>query len=291
LKLTTTPDLEKYINGVILYDETFWQENREGINFAQYLKELDILPGIKVDTGAKDFYEFPGEKVTDGLVDLSERLEKYARNGAKFTKWRAVIKIDESLNLPTDGAILENMKRMAEYAKLVQESNMVPIVEPEVLLLGKHNLQKSKEVTEKVIKTLFAQLQLSGVFLPGLILKTSMVISGNENPDENSPTEIAEATVEMLNSCVPRELGGIVFLSGGQTPVEAAAHFDAIVEKGGMPWELAFSFARALQEPALRVWQGKDENIVSARAEFLKRLKLNKMADSAEYDVDLEYYY
>ena len=283
------PEIEKYVSGVIMYDETFWQDDCSGNNFAKGLTKRGIVPGIKVDTGANDNSDFPGEKITDGIETLDERLPKYFDNGARFTKWRAVIQIDESNGLPTDEAILENSKRMAQYAVKVQENGLVPIVEPEVLLIGDHSLEKSKEVLTKTLKSLFSELSRLEVYLPGVILKTSMVIAGNKNPDESTINEVADSTVDTLVKNIPVELGGIVFLSGGQTAVEASAHLDAIAEREPLPWQIAFSYARALQGPALRIWEGKDENVLEAQEEFKKRLELNHLADLGEYDIDLEF--
>lgn len=284
-----TPGIEDYISGVILYDETLRQENCSGTSFVEYLSGLDIVPGIKVDTGAKDSEEYPGEKITEGLSDLKERVEEYAQMGALFTKWRAVISIDENKGLPTDGAIKENAKRLAEYVKIVQSFDMVPIVEPEVLLTGSHDINTSREVTTKVLNELFSELSRLEVYLPGVILKTSMVIGGNSNEEEYSVDEVADYTVDVLTKTVPENIGGVVFLSGGQTAVEASAHLDAIAEREPLPFEIAFSYARALQGPALRIWGGNDENVEEAREEFVKRLKLNNLADLGEYDIELEY--
>ncbi len=287
--LLCAPTLENYITGVIMFDETFWQKDLAGNTFPDDLAKHNIYPGIKVDLGMTPNPEFNNEQITNGLDDLNERLIKYAAAGAKFTKWRALFEIDEENDLPSDVAIRENSRRMAEYAKMVQENGMVPIVEPEVLLIGKHNIEKSEEVTTRAVKILFDELNKAEVYLPGLILKTSMVISGNQNPDENSPEEVADGTVRMLKASTPKEIGGVVFLSGGQTAVEASAHLNAIAKKEPLPWEIAFSYARALQEPALRIWAGKEENVPAARKEFLKRLQLNQLADQAEYDISLEY--
>lgn len=301
-----TPEIEKYISGVIMYDETFWQKSGEakidgtevysdGPVYPKFLTEKGIVPGIKVDLGAKDFAGFPDEKITVGLDDLQLRAQKYFENGARFTKWRSVIKIDEVRNLPTDAVIDANNDAMARYVKIVQEIGLVPIVEPEVLMEGSHSITKCAEITEKVLQNLFDKLKEFNVFMPGLILKTGMIIQGDAHSDENSPQEIAAATLSVLKKVVPTDIGGVVFLSGGQTPVEATAHFDAIVElskmakHGTAKFETAFSYARALQEGALRVWSGKKENIKPARIVFLKRLKFNSMADSGEYDITMEY--
>lgn len=280
--------LQDYVSGVILYDETFWQKTKSGKLFSVDLLRREILPGIKVDTGAVDFPGFPGEKITTGLDTLIERLEKYQKSGARFAKWRSVITIDESKDLPTDQAIKANTQDLARYARICQEYSVVPIVEPEVLLIGKHSIETSEKITTKVITALIKELKENNVYLPGLILKTSMVIQGNQNPNEASAEEVAEATIRMLKNSVPEDIGGIVFLSGGQTPVEATAHLDKIAE-AELPWEIAFSFARAIQDPALSAWKGKNENVEIAREAFVKRLQLNHLADLGDYDVELEY--
>lgn len=281
--------LEKYVSGVILYDETFWQEACDGKLFVDNLNKKGIISGIKVDIGAKDFPGFPGEKLTVGLDDLSDRCQKYFKNGARFAKWRAVINIDEQKGLPTEEAIEANADALGRYARIAQESGLVPIVEPEVLLIGPHSIELSESITKKVVSKVFEKLNEYRAYVPGVILKTSMVINGNTNPDEASPEEVADATVRMLLESVPKNIGGVVFLSGGQTAVEATAHLDTIAEREPLPFEIAFSYGRALQGPALRIWAGKDENIKEARKEFLKRLKLNQLADSGDYDIKLEY--
>jgi fructose-bisphosphate aldolase, class I len=287
--LFSTPNLNEFVSGVILYDETYWQVNDEEMPFPMDLLRNGIFPGIKVDLGAKDMPGFPEEKLTIGLDDLDQRVSKYAEFGARFAKWRAVIKIDESKGLPTDSCINANIDALARYALIAQTYNVVPVVEPEILLEGNHSIQISEKITTRVVSDLMKKLQEYKVFLPGLILKTSMVIQGNKNHDEASPQEIADATVRMLNNSCPKDLGGVVFLSGGQTPVEATAHLDAIAEKEPLNWEIAFSYARALQEPALKAWAGKKENIKVAQQEFTKRLELNQLADLGEYDISLEY--
>jgi fructose-bisphosphate aldolase class I len=287
--LLETPFLEKFVSGVILYDETFWQSNSAGESFVASLNKRGILPGIKVDTGTKEFPGHVGELMTGGLDDLEDRVKKYTEAGAKFTKWRAVFSIDEDKCLPSDLAISESADILAQYVQIVQRHNLVPIVEPEVLLLGKHDIHASYKVTKKVVKAVFEALKKTDAYLPGLILKTSMVINGNQNANEASANEVAELTVKMLLESVPHEVGGVVFLSGGQTPVEATAHFDAIAEREPLPWELAFSYARALQDPALQAWAGKPENVEAARTAFRDRLDMNHLADSGKYKVELEW--
>jgi len=284
-----TPEIENYISGVILYDETFWQKVDSGKTFPELLAQKNIVPGIKVDIGAKDFPGFPGEKLTKGLDGLNERAQKYFDNGARFAKWRAVITIDKVANLPTKDAIEANADAMARYARICQEVGLVPIVEPEVMLVGNHSVDDAEKVTAQTITKVFEKMRQYQVFNSGLILKTSMVISGDANPKESSAEEVADRTVRILRENVPEDVGGVVFLSGGQTPIEATTHFDAIVEKGDFSFEIAFSYARALQSSALRVWKGKEENKRKARAEFLKRLKLNQLADAGDYDISMEY--
>lgn len=280
---------EEYISGVIMYDETFWQKSPSGKSFVEILEEKGIVPGIKVDLGAKDFPGFIEEKLTIGLDDLPERAKRYFDAGARFAKWRAVIKIDEDLGLPTNEAIEANADSLGRYARIVQEAGLVPIIEPEVLLEGGHSIETCEEVTTRVLEAVFDKMVEYRVYIPGLILKTSMVISGNQSPEENSVKEVSEATVRVLKKTVPENIIGIVFLSGGQTAVEATAHLDAIAEMEPLPWEIAFSYSRALQIPSLRIWQGKDENVESARKEFIKRLRLNHLADIGDYDIELEY--
>ncbi|HMP67293.1 MAG TPA: fructose-bisphosphate aldolase class I [Candidatus Paceibacterota bacterium] len=284
-----TPEIEKYVSGIIMYDETFWQKSNSDVSYPQFLEQKGILPGIKVDTGAKDFPGFPEEKITVGLDDLQLRAQKYFDNGAKFAKWRAVIKIDDEKGLPTDAAIDANIESLCRYVKICQQIGLVPIIEPEVLLNGKHSIKKSEEVTSVLLLKLFSKLKEYEAYLPGLILKIGMVINGDQNPDEASPEEIAKSTVRVLNKNVPTEIGGVVFLSGGQTAVEATTHFDAIVETNELKFENAFSYARALQDGALTIWKGQEENVDNARAEFIKRLKLNSLADSGKYDIKMEY--
>lgn len=282
-------NLGKYVSGVILHDETFWQKAPDGQLFVEKLESAGVVPGIKVDEGVRDFPGFSGEKITIGLDDLPERVEKYFKNGARFAKWRAVFNIDEMLNLPKQKVIEANADALGRYARIVQEYGLVPIVEPEVLLLGNHSIQTSEIVTKKVVSEVFQKLNEYQVYIPGVILKTSMVINGNTNPKEASVEEVADATIRMLLKSVPKNVGGVVFLSGGQTPVEATAHLDAIAEREPLPFEISFSYARALQESALRVWSGNDTNLAAARAEFEKRLKYNQMADSGDYDIYLEF--
>jgi len=287
--LFTTNSIENQISGIILYDETFWQKTGTKVPFVEFLQNRGIVPGIKVDTGAKDFPGFPGEKLTVGLDNLAEKAKNYFDNGARFAKWRAVIQIDEEKGLPTPEAVEANADVLGRYARICQEAGLVPIVEPEVLLSGPHSIKISEEITFKVLVKVFEKLEEYRVYLPGTILKTSMVINGNKNPDEASPEEIADATVRMLLNVVPDNIGGVVFLSGGQTAVEATSNLDAIVAKEPLPFELAFSFSRALQMSALRIWQGNPDNVEVAQTEFKKRLELNQLADAGDYRTEMEY--
>lgn len=284
-----TPKVEHYISGVILYDETLRQRALNGEYFVDHLNDLGIVPGIKVDTGAKDHEDFPGEKITDGLKGLDQRLKEYYKIGARFTKWRAVIKIDETEGLPSKGAILENAIRICKYAKLVQENKMVPIIEPEVLLEGEHSIDKAEQVISSVLKIVFEQLLDEEVYLPGLVLKTSMVVPGNYSGEKMDSKEVAKRTVRVLKETVPESVGGVVFLSGGQSPEEARDNLNEIAKLEPLPWEIAFSYARAIQGPALEIWRGKDENVEKAREEFKKWLVFDTKADRGELDEELEY--
>ena len=281
-----TPGIEKYLSGVILYDETLWQNDTNGKPFVDILEEKGITPGIKVDGGAKDFPGFPDEKITEGLDGLFERADAYYKHGARFTKWRAVIRITNKL--PTETCIEANAHALARYVRVVQEANLVPIVEPEVLLEGNHTIETSARVISKTLKTVFATIEKYKGFLGGTILKTSMALPGSESGAKASPREVANYTVRCLKRSVPKEIPGVVFLSGGQTPEEATANLDAIAALEPLPWEIAFSYARALQGPPMEAWQGKPENIDMARKIFLKRLDLNIKADKGEYEEGME---
>ncbi|MBI2337923.1 fructose-bisphosphate aldolase class I, partial [Candidatus Daviesbacteria bacterium] len=266
--LFTTPGIEQYISGVILYDETI-RQSISGKPVPQYLQNSGILPGIKVDKGAWEMANFPGEKIAEGLDGLRDRLMEYKELGAKFAKWRAVITIGDGI--PTDTCIESNAEALARYAALCQEADIVPIVEPEVLMDGGHDLQKCKEVTTKTLKAVFEKLKAHKVVLEGMILKPNMVISGKEAALKAGPEEIAKATVETFLGVVPKEVPGIVFLSGGQTPDEATENLAAINQIAGNPWQLSYSYGRALQDEALKAWAGKEENVDLAQKAFLER--------------------
>lgn len=273
--LFTTPGIEEYISGIILYDETIRQKTTDGIEIPKLLESKGIIPGIKVDKGAWRLPNFEGEKITEGLDELRDRLTEYKALGAKFAKWRAVITIGDGT--PTATCIEANACTLARYAALCQEQDIVPIVEPEVLMDGSHDLQKCKEVTMQVLKTVYEQLNLYKVILEGMLLKPNMVISGKEASIQASTEEVAQVTVETLKEVVPSEVPGIVFLSGGQTPDQATENLRAINKIGG-PWQLSYSFGRALQDEALKTWAGKSENIEVAQKAFLERAKKVSMA-------------
>lgn len=267
--------IEQYLSGAILFTETLQQKGGDKKFFPNSLERRGIVPGVKVDFGTEPFPESHEELITKGLLGLAERLAEYKKEGALFTKWRAVIRIDGT-TLPSSTAILENTKRLASYAKDVQTIGMVPILEPEVLLDGKHSRARTKAVVEETLKTLFSVLEDHSVDNTGVIIKTSMVLSGSASNKKDTPTEVAEDTVDALMKTVPKDVAGIVFLSGGQTPDESTEHLIAISKKAriiGTPWPLTFSFARALQEEALAAWKGKEENVPEARKAFVMRLK------------------
>ncbi|MDX1626860.1 MAG: class I fructose-bisphosphate aldolase [Wenzhouxiangellaceae bacterium] len=284
--LLTTEGLGEHISGAILFDETIRQEY-EGKRLVDIMNAQGILPGIKVDKGAKPLAGFNGEKVTEGLDGLRERLDEYASLGAKFCKWRAVITI--GAEIPSKTCIESNAHALARYAALCQEAGLVPIVEPEVLMDGTHDLDTSYDVTEATQKALFAQLYEQGVLLEGTVLKASMVISGSEAGDRAGVDDVAEATVDCLLNAVPAATAGIVFLSGGQGDVEATAHLDAMNRMGDLPWPLSFSYGRALQEACLKEWAADPKrNRASAQKILLHRARMNGLAAQGEWSEDLE---
>lgn len=275
----TTPGIEDYISGVILYDETI-RQSTDGKSVAEYLESKGILPGIKVDKGAWKLANFPEEKIIEGLDGLRDRLIEYKELGAKFAKWRAVITIGEEI--PTDTCIESNAEALARYAALCQEQDIVPIVEPEVLMDGGHSLEQCQEVTAKTLKAVFEKLKAHKIVLEGMILKPNMVISGKDSLTQANSKEIAQATVETFLEVVPKEVAGIVFLSGGQTPDEATENLKEINLIPGSPWQLSYSYGRALQDEALKAWAGKQENIEVAQKAFLERSKKVSEARSAK---------
>lgn len=277
-----SPGIEKHLSGVIMHEETILQEANRNLTFSSLLAGIGVLPGVKVDLGLVKLPNFAGETVTQGLDSLPERLQEFTNLGLKFTKWRAAFSIDDDKHLPTDQSILANIHALTRYSLLVQEFGMVPIVEPEVLLVGNHSLEKSAEVLGRVLRLLFEHLHYYHVDLTGLILKTSMVIPGKDYQQPCTSEQVAAATVSVLNQYVPPQTAGVVFLSGGQTPSQAKDNLHAIVNLGPQPWPLTFSFARALQEPALDVWQGKIANFNAGQAKFLETLGANTAALQAD---------
>lgn len=286
--IVTTPGLNESIGGAILYDETIRQQTTDGIPMADVLVKAGIIPGIKVDTGAKPMAGFPNEKITEGLDGLRERLAEYKTMGARFAKWRGVITIGDGI--PTTACIKANVDTLARYAALCQEVGIVPIVEPEVLMTGNHTIQQCYDVTEQVLKMLFYQLYQSKIDLEGMILKPNMVIAGTESANQNSIDEVAEATVNCLLASVPAAMPAIAFLSGGQSPEDAAAHLNAIHSKfkNRLPWIVTFSFARAIQQPALDIWKGQEANVDEAQKLLYIRAKLDAAARGGAYSNDME---
>jgi fructose-bisphosphate aldolase class I len=286
--IVTTPGLGESISGAILFDETIRQKTKFGIPMINEITDAGIIPGIKVDTGAKDLAGRPGEKISEGLDGLRDRLIEYYQMGARFAKWRAVINISDSI--PTRGAIEANALTLARYAALCQEAGLVPIVEPEVLMDGSHTLERCLEVTEEVLHTVFNQLYIQGVILEGMILKPNMVLPGLTCPKQESADNIADATVKCFLRAVPAAVPGITFLSGGQTAELASERLNAmnVRFKSQVPWELSFSYGRALQQPALEIWQGKEANILKAQKALYHRAKCNFAARSGEYTSAME---
>jgi fructose-bisphosphate aldolase class I len=284
--LVTTPDAGDKISGVILYDETIKQETADGKPFPEMLNEVGIIPGIKVDTGAKPLAGSDEEKVTEGLDGLRERFEEYKDLGARFAKWRGVINIGDGK--PTDYAIHVNAHALARYAALAQEAGIVPIVEPEVLMDGDHTLDVAEDATGRTLKAVFRELELQNIHLPGMVLKPNMVLAGYDNPDQPSVEEVAERTVGLFREVVPEDVPGIAFLSGGQTDEKAAAHLNAMQKLGDAPWELSFSYGRALIGAPLKVWSGEQDNVKKAQEAFAHRARCNAAARQGEYSEDME---
>lgn len=282
----TTPGVEANISGVILYDETIRQSAADGTPFPRLLAGRGIVPGIKVDTGAKPLAGFPGEVVTEGLDGLRERLAEYGGLGAGFAKWRAVIRI--AAGLPTAGCIAANAHALARYAALCQEAGIVPIVEPEVLMDGDHSLETCDAVTEAVLGAVYAELRAQRVHLAGTLLKPNMVISGQDCPVQADVATVARATVDCLRRTVPSAVPGIVFLSGGQTPEQATANLGAMNALGSHPWALSFSYGRALQQPVLQAWKGQPANAAAAQAAFRHRARCNGAARDGTYTAAME---
>jgi fructose-bisphosphate aldolase class I len=278
--------MKNNIGGVILFEETLKQDAADGTSLVNVISSQGALPGIKVDKGVTLMNEDSEETVTNGLDDLNQRCQEFHEIGAKFTKWRAVITIGD--NIPTDACINENMLRLADYAKIVQSNNMVPIVEPEVLMDGSHSIDDCYNVTSRVLKSLFHHLKDKNVDIKGTILKPNMVISGTNCEEQAGVQEVAEKTVKCLLENVPEDLPGIAFLSGGQSDIDATAHLDAMNKISGFPWKLSFSYGRALQQAALKAWMGKEENMNNAQAAFSHRALMNKNAALGKWNKDLE---
>ena len=286
--IITTPGLAESISGLILYDETIRQKKKDGTPFIKIIIDAGIIPGIKVDTGAKDMAGHPGEKITEGLDGLRSRLTEYSQMGARFAKWRAVIALGEGL--PSQGCIEANAQSLARYAALCQEAGLVPIVEPEVLMDGEHTLGRCNEVTEEVLRTVFNQLYTQRVMLEGMILKPNMVLPGLACPKQETVDEVADATVRCLLRSVPAAIPGIAFLSGGQTSELASARLNAMNFrfKSRLPWALSFSFARAIQQPALEIWHGDEKNVFAAQKALYHRASCNRAARRGEYTTAME---
>ncbi len=285
--LITAPGGNDFISGMILYDETIRQATSEGTPFPKYLSDHGIMPGIKVDTGAKEFAGHPGEKVTEGLDGLRDRLAEYRSLGAKFAKWRAVITIGD--HIPSTACINANAHALSRYASLCQEAGIVPMVEPEVLMDADNTIEHCYAVTEATLKTLFNELYSQDVVMEHVILKVNMVVSGKKCSTQAGVQEVADMTVRCLKNTVPAAIPGIVFLSGGQTPQLATAHLNAMnASNNNLPWPLSFSYGRALQEPCLNAWLGEKANVEAAQNALLHREKCNSLACSGKYSEDME---
>jgi fructose-bisphosphate aldolase, class I len=281
--LFAAPGIEEYLSGVIMYDSSMRTNTDDGTPFPDVLTAKGIVPGIKVDTGTVDLHGFKGEVVSQGLDGLAERFAEYYDLGARFAKWRAVITIDGE-DLPTDAAITMNCMLLARYAQLAQAAGIVPMVEPEVILAGDHSLNRAELVTTRTLQILFNTLITYKVDLAGLILKSSMVLAGDMNAEQSTPEQVANATMRTFHLSVPHEVGGIVFLSGGQTPKRSTMNLNAIGKLGLQPWPITFSFSRAIEEPVLMAWQGKPENVAQAEKVLLHVSKMNSFATIGNYD-------
>ena len=286
--IVTTPGLGESIGGAILYDETIRQERNDGAPFVKILIEAGIIPGIKVDTGAKELAGHPGEKVTEGLDGLRDRLQEYFQMGARFAKWRAVIAIGRGL--PSWGCIEANAHALARYAALCQEGGLVPVVEPEVIMDGEHTLEECCEVTDEVLRTVFVELSAQRVMLEGMVLKPNMVLPGMSCASEPTLDEVADATVNCFLRSVPAAVPAIAFLSGGQPAELASGRLNAmnVRFKSRLPWALAFSFARAIQQPALEIWKGQEANVSAAQQALVHRARCNQAARRGEYSQAME---
>ncbi|MEZ5763819.1 MAG: class I fructose-bisphosphate aldolase [Xanthobacteraceae bacterium] len=280
--------MKKNISGVILYDETIWQKAKDGTPLVKLIEQAGSIPGIKVDEGTQPLPGCPNELITVGLDKLAERLKKYYEQGARFAKWRAVIDIDTSNSMPSYAAIHTNAHALARYAALCQQAQIVPIVEPEVLMDGAHDIDTCYMVTEWVLKETFQELYYQKVALEGMILKPNMAIAGKKSAKKSGVTEVAEKTVKLLKECVPGAVPGIAFLSGGQSDEEATAHLDAMNKIGNLPWKLTFSYGRALQAAPQKAWAGKAANVGAAQKAFSHRAAMNGLASKGEWKQELE---
>jgi fructose-bisphosphate aldolase class I len=286
--IVTTPGLGESIGGAILYDETIRQQTKDGAPFVRVLVDAGIIPGIKVDTGAKELAGYPGEKVTEGLDGLRDRLQEYFQMGARFAKWRAVIAIGRGI--PSWGCIEANAHALARYAALCQEEGLVPVVEPEVIMDGEHTLEQCREITDEVLRTVFSELFAQRVVVEGMVLKPNMVLPGTACASQPTLDEVADATVNCFLRAVPAAVPAIAFLSGGQPAELASARLNAmnVRFKSRLPWALAFSFARAIQQPALEIWKGQDDNVSAAQQALYHRALCNRAARRGEYDAAME---
>jgi fructose-bisphosphate aldolase, class I len=278
--------MTKCISGVILYDETIWQDAKDGTPLIKLIEQSGAIPGIKVDEGTQALPNCPGELVTVGLDRLAERLKKYYERGARFAKWRAVIDIGPGI--PTMTAIEVNAHALARYAALCQDAQIVPIVEPEVLMDGDHDIDRCYDVTRRVLNKTFQELRVQRVALEGMVLKPNMVVPGKKSPRQASVEEVAEKTVRLLKNCVPAAVPGIAFLSGGQSDEDATAHLNAMNRIGGLPWPLTFSYGRALQAAPQKAWSGKSENTAAGQRAFIHRARMNSLASKGEWQAELE---
>jgi fructose-bisphosphate aldolase, class I len=287
----STEAMSKYISGVILYDETVWQNAKDGTPLVKIIEQSGAIPGIKVDEGTQALPNCPGELVTVGLDKLAERLKKYYERGARFAKWRAVIDIGrgaDGQSIPSRTAVHVNAHALGRYAALCQAAQIVPIVEPEVLMDGDHDIDRCYDVTQRVLNKTFQELRMQRVALEGMILKPNMVVPGKKSPKQASVEEVAQKTVRLLKNCVPAAVPGIAFLSGGQSDEEATAHLDAMNRIGGLPWRLTFSYGRALQAAPQKAWSGKAENVAAGQRAFAHRAQMNSLATKGEWKADLE---
>jgi fructose-bisphosphate aldolase, class I len=287
----STEAMTRYVSGVILYDETIWQDAKDGTPLVKLIEQSGAIPGIKVDEGTQALPNCPGELVTAGLDKLAERLKKYYDRGARFAKWRAVIDIGKATtgqSIPSMTAIHVNAHALARYAALCQAAQIVPIVEPEVLMDGDHDIDRCYDLTQRVLNKTFQELRVQRVALEGMILKPNMVISGKKNAKQSSVEEVAEKTIRLLKACVPAAVPGIAFLSGGQSDEDATAHLDAMNRIGGLPWSLTFSYGRALQAAPQKAWSGKTENVAAGQRAFIHRARMNSLASKGEWQAELE---